>query len=156
MSKSVQAFGALPLSGFVRQRQLIPHIVPFSSATLWRKVKSGEFPRPVKLSARVTAWPVEGIRAWINARSEKPTQIKELGLHYCLSGLTPKDRKEFRRLLSVYRVDGYDPETVWAMQLEMIRRFFPKFGGISAKRRGIDMESDTATITCRGRRQRRR
>ena len=31
-------------------------IVPFSSATLWRKVKTGAFPSPVKLSERVTAF----------------------------------------------------------------------------------------------------
>jgi prophage regulatory protein len=40
-------------------------VVPFSSATLWRKVKAGEFPRPVKLSDRVTAWSVEAVRTWM-------------------------------------------------------------------------------------------
>lgn len=56
----------LPAVGYVRQSQLIPTIVPFSSATLWRRVNSGGFPRPVKLSERVTAWRVEDIRAWMN------------------------------------------------------------------------------------------
>ena len=55
----------LPETGFVRQSQLIPHIIPFSSSTLWRKVKSGEFPAPVKLSSRVTAWRAEDVRAWM-------------------------------------------------------------------------------------------
>lgn len=58
----------LPAVGFVRQSQLIPAIVPFSSATLWRRVNSGDFPRPVKLSERVTAWRVEDIRAWMRDR----------------------------------------------------------------------------------------
>ena len=58
----------LPAVGYVRQSQLIPTIVPFSSATLWRRVNSGGFPRPVKLSERVTAWRVEDIRAWMNDR----------------------------------------------------------------------------------------
>ena len=58
----------LPAVGFVRQSQLIPTIVPFSSATLWRRVNSGDFPRPVKLSERVTAWCVEDIRAWMHDR----------------------------------------------------------------------------------------
>jgi predicted DNA-binding transcriptional regulator AlpA len=61
--------GELPATGFIRQSQLIPAIVPFSSATLWRKVKAGTFPAPVKLSERVTAWPVESVRAWINSRT---------------------------------------------------------------------------------------
>ncbi len=61
--------GELPATGFIRQSQLIPAIVPFSSATLWRKVKAGTFPAPVKLSERVTAWPVESVRAWMNSRT---------------------------------------------------------------------------------------
>ncbi len=30
--------------------------LPFSAPTLWRKVKAGTFPKPIKLSDRVTAW----------------------------------------------------------------------------------------------------
>ena len=63
-------YGALPKTGFVRQSQLIPAPVPFSSATLWRRVKAGTFPKPVKLSAGVTAWRVEDVRAWIAAQAD--------------------------------------------------------------------------------------
>lgn len=59
----------LPLTGYVRQSALIPKVIPFSSATLWRKVKSGDFPKPVKISERVTAWKVEDVRAWMQARN---------------------------------------------------------------------------------------
>lgn len=62
--------GELPVNGYVRQSQLIPTIVPFSAATLWRKVKTGGFPQPVKLSERVTAWRVEDVRAWMHSRTE--------------------------------------------------------------------------------------
>jgi prophage regulatory protein len=58
-------FDDLPASGFIRQAQLIPTVVPFSSATLWRKCKSGQFPKPVKLSERVTAWRVGDIRQFL-------------------------------------------------------------------------------------------
>ncbi len=54
--------GPLPDTGYLRQAQLIPGIFQFSSATLWRKVKAGTFPKPVKLGARITAWRVEDIR----------------------------------------------------------------------------------------------
>ncbi len=54
----------LPLTGYVRQRQLMT-ILPFSPATLWRKVADHSFPAPVKLSERVTAWKVEDVRAWM-------------------------------------------------------------------------------------------
>jgi prophage regulatory protein len=39
--------------------------LPFSNATLWRKVASGEFPAPIKVSAGVTAWRVGSIREWL-------------------------------------------------------------------------------------------
>ena len=59
----------LPETGFVRQsRQLVPNVVPFSPATLWRLVKAGKFPAPVHLSDRITAWRVEDVRAWMQAR----------------------------------------------------------------------------------------
>ena len=64
----------LPEVGFIRQAQLIPAIVPFSNATLWRKVNDGTFPAPVKLSPRVTAWDASKIRAWIAERASEAAQ----------------------------------------------------------------------------------
>jgi hypothetical protein len=62
----------LPETGFVRQSQLVgrpgqPGPIPFSAATLWRKVKAGLFPAPVKLSEGITAWRVEDVRKWIES-----------------------------------------------------------------------------------------
>lgn len=59
-----------PKTGFLRQSEIIPRLIPFSPATLWRKVKDGSFPAPVKLSERVTAWRVEDIRAWMKSFSQ--------------------------------------------------------------------------------------
>jgi prophage regulatory protein len=63
----------LPETGYIRQAQLVGNkgkgiagVIPFSPATLWRKVGTGEFPAPVKLSAGVTAWKVEDVRDWIS------------------------------------------------------------------------------------------
>jgi predicted DNA-binding transcriptional regulator AlpA len=69
MEKKSVALSELPSFGYVRQAQLIPAIVPFSAATLWRKVQSGDFPEPVKLSSRITAWRVEDVRNWMDART---------------------------------------------------------------------------------------
>ena len=69
MTKAVSPPGGLQETGYVRQAQLIPDIIPFSSATLWREVKAGSFPVPVKLSQRVTAWRVEDIREWVRSRT---------------------------------------------------------------------------------------
>lgn len=62
--------------GYLRQAQLIPAIVPFSSATLWRKVKKGEFPAPYKLSERITAWKVEDVRAWLMSRNSSSNSVQ--------------------------------------------------------------------------------
>lgn len=70
---SAANFDTLPDSAFIRESQLVqspkrpetPAPLPFSAPTLWRKVKAGTFPKPVKLSERVTAWEVRAVRAWI-------------------------------------------------------------------------------------------
>ena len=70
---SAANFDTLPDSAFIREAQLVqspkrpdtPAPLPFSAPTLWRKVKAGTFPQPVKLSERVTAWNVGAVRAWI-------------------------------------------------------------------------------------------
>lgn len=67
---TASTFDDLPASGFIRQAQLIPNVVPFSSATLWRKCKSGQFPKPVKLSERVTAWRVGDIRQFLQDQAK--------------------------------------------------------------------------------------
>lgn len=70
-SPTVSHQAALPDDGFVRLNRLIPHIVPYSRATVWRKVRSGEFPAPVKLSERITAWRAADIRQWIEAQRQE-------------------------------------------------------------------------------------
>lgn len=61
----------LPETGFLRLQQIIgnpksdppvPAIIPVKKSCWWEGVKSGRFPKPVKLSPRVTAWRVEDIR----------------------------------------------------------------------------------------------
>ena len=64
----------LPETGFLRLPQILgdkrsdpptPPIYPVSKSTWWNGVKSGRFPKPVKLGPRTTAWRVEDIRALI-------------------------------------------------------------------------------------------
>jgi prophage regulatory protein len=67
MSNNTESLTAsLPTTGYIRQAQLIPAIIPVSSATWWRWCKSGKAPKPVKLSEKVTAWRAEAIRAFID------------------------------------------------------------------------------------------
>lgn len=71
------SFDELADSAFIRESQLVqspkrpgrPAPLPFSAPTLWRKVKGGTFPKPIKLSERVTCWKVSEVRAWMAAQA---------------------------------------------------------------------------------------
>ena len=63
-----------PDFGFVRLPQIIgnkkadppiPAVIPVSKSTWWFSVKSGRFPKPIKLGARTTVWRAEDIRAFV-------------------------------------------------------------------------------------------
>jgi predicted DNA-binding transcriptional regulator AlpA len=67
---TVPATGLLRLSSVLAPKGPIP----VSKSTWWAGVKSGRYPRPVKLGPRITAWRVEDIRSLIeNASSGGPT-----------------------------------------------------------------------------------
>jgi len=67
LARSIAAAQTVRGTAYVRQAQLIPAILPFSPATLWRKVKDGSFPQPVKLSDRITAWRMDDVEAWLES-----------------------------------------------------------------------------------------
>ena len=64
-TRCTSSFDALPDSAFVRLNQLLAGVLPFSASTTWRKVRSGQFPQPVKVSCQVTAWRVGDVRRWL-------------------------------------------------------------------------------------------
>ena len=51
----------LPETGYMRLPAILKFF-PIGKSTWWAKVKSGEYPQPVKLGPRTTAWRVEDIR----------------------------------------------------------------------------------------------
>ncbi len=59
----------LPETGFVRLPQIL-QVFPVSKSTWWLGVKDGRFPKPVKLSARITAWRAEDIQALIQIHKQ--------------------------------------------------------------------------------------
>jgi predicted DNA-binding transcriptional regulator AlpA len=61
-------FDSLPDSALIRQSALIPFVIPWSGPTLWRRCKAGDFPKPIKLSAGITAWKVGEVRAWLRSK----------------------------------------------------------------------------------------
>jgi predicted DNA-binding transcriptional regulator AlpA len=60
----------IPETGFLRLSQVLTFI-PVGKTCWWNGVKSGRFPKPVKLSERCTAWRAEDIRDLIRRISEQ-------------------------------------------------------------------------------------
>jgi predicted DNA-binding transcriptional regulator AlpA len=45
-------------------------MLPVSAPTIWRWVKLGTFPKPIRLGPQTTAWPVSDIEDFIAQRSQ--------------------------------------------------------------------------------------
>ena len=70
MKRALTPFDELADSAFVRIWQITPDVLPLSQATLYRKVKDGSFPKPVRLTDSVVAWKVGDLREWMAARQQ--------------------------------------------------------------------------------------
>lgn len=71
-------FNPLPKTGLVRLSQIlgdpkanppIPPIIPVSKSTWWNGVKSGRFPKSIKLGPRTTAWRADDIWKIIDGKA---------------------------------------------------------------------------------------
>lgn len=53
-----------------RKSHLVGHngITGVSAATLYRWIKAGKFPPPIRLGERIRGWPSDTVQAWLNAR----------------------------------------------------------------------------------------
>ncbi len=48
----------------IRLKQVL-ELIPIGKSTWWAGVKSGKYPKPIKLGAKTTLWKVEDIKALI-------------------------------------------------------------------------------------------
>ena len=62
-------------TGFLRLSQIL-EIIPIGKTCWWDGVKTGRFPKPIKISRRCTAWKVEDIRDLIKTLSEQTGKIE--------------------------------------------------------------------------------
>ena len=58
----------LPPQGLSRFKDIAP-LLPFNRSTIWRKVKEGTFPKPIRLSHKCTVWRNQDVLDWINAQA---------------------------------------------------------------------------------------
>jgi prophage regulatory protein len=54
----------LPETGFLRLPEVL-RFIPVSKTTWWNGVKSGRFPKSIKLGSAITVWKAEDIRELI-------------------------------------------------------------------------------------------
>jgi prophage regulatory protein len=66
----------IPETGFVRLSQIL-EVIPIGKTSWWEGVKSGRFPKSVKLSERCTAWKAEDIRDLIKNLSETSQGVQK-------------------------------------------------------------------------------
>lgn len=68
----------IPETGYLRLSQIlgnlktnpsIPPLIPIGKSSWWAGVKSGRYPKPIKIGPRTTVWRAEDIRALINGGS---------------------------------------------------------------------------------------
>jgi len=60
----------IPETGFLRLPQVLS-VIPLGKTSWLEGVKTGRFPKPVKLSTRCTAWRAEDIRALVAKLSQQ-------------------------------------------------------------------------------------
>jgi prophage regulatory protein len=60
----------IPEIGFVRLAEVLS-VIPIGKTCWWEGVKTGRFPKPVKISRRCTAWRAEDIRNLIKQLGEQ-------------------------------------------------------------------------------------
>jgi predicted DNA-binding transcriptional regulator AlpA len=60
----------IPETGFLRLPDVL-RLIPVKKTCWWEGVRSGRFPKAIKLSPRCTAWRVEDIRQLIKTLSDQ-------------------------------------------------------------------------------------
>ena len=64
----------LPEGGLVRIKHVL-RFVPVSRSHWWAGVKTGKYPKPIKLSARVTVWRVEDIKNLMDGNNPSVAKV---------------------------------------------------------------------------------
>jgi prophage regulatory protein len=59
-----------PKKGFVRKPQICSFL-RVSETTLYRLYRDGDFPKPIRLTPRITVWCAEDIHLWRTRRTEE-------------------------------------------------------------------------------------
>ena len=95
-------FFTIPETGFIRLAQVLT-VIPVGKTCWWEGVKSGRFPKPVKLSERCTAWRAEDIHLLIHRIAEQSRLSSESRENDLFTGM--QFAQEVRKVLDRSRED---------------------------------------------------
>lgn len=51
--------------------KVIPGILPISTATIWRWIKAGKFPKPFKLGGNITVFDLDEVEIWLKNKTTR-------------------------------------------------------------------------------------
>ncbi len=54
---------------FIRTRQVL-EMIGVGRTTLWEMVRDGSFPRPVRITERISAYPLAAVQHWMRLRAQ--------------------------------------------------------------------------------------
>jgi len=69
--KTLQTFSELPDEAHVRL-PVVAGLFAMSVSSVWRRVKDGSLPHPIKVSRRITAWRVSDLRRVLTEKAGAP------------------------------------------------------------------------------------
>ena len=64
-AKAAKESGRTPNNRPKRGRDAVPPIIPISNSNWWAGIKTGKYPKPVKLGPRTTVWRAKDIQALV-------------------------------------------------------------------------------------------
>jgi prophage regulatory protein len=67
---------ASPLDRFLRLDEVLKH-VPVCRSTLYNMINAGSFPKPIKLSKRLSVWRDSAVTAWMESLTNGQEQITD-------------------------------------------------------------------------------
>ncbi|MGE6341389.1 helix-turn-helix transcriptional regulator [Psychrobacter sp. NPDC078929] len=66
--KNIDTSYILPPQGLSRAKDILP-LLPFGRASLWKFIKTGTFPQPVRITNGITAWRNKDVIEWLEAQT---------------------------------------------------------------------------------------
>ena len=70
--KSASGFAAARLRDMLLRKPQVLAVTGFSSATLYREIGSGRFPKPVMITGTAVAWRLTDIERWMDGLKAAP------------------------------------------------------------------------------------